>query len=214
MNTLSLNIGLNIGNAGKKLDVLSALHAIADHLPATEVKAWFVRIHPLTDEPTLVVRCATRIAGPQSMHLCIHDLSLACQQDCIAGKLAIHGEAIHEFLTGPNTAPYGNAFDEKYWLPVTCDNAPQPIADTLANLFANICLQVAGGGWTAAQTAKAISDGDTNAAKLVLDGLFGPDVQRAEILLGELTDGDLVAEAKRRIRDRAAAGELPALSTD
>lgn len=28
-------------------------------------------------------------------------------------KLAVRGEAIHEFLTGPNTAPYGDAFDEK-----------------------------------------------------------------------------------------------------
>ena len=144
MNSLTLNIGLNIGNAGEKLDVLRALHAIADHLPATQVKAWFVRIHPLTDEPTLVIRCATRIAGPNTLAPCIHDLSLACRQDCIAGKLAIHGEAIHEFLTGPNTAPYGDAFDEKYWLPVTCDNAPQPIADTLANLFADRTMN----GWT------------------------------------------------------------------
>lgn len=147
MNSLSLNIGLAVGNidtATETLDPLTALHAIADHLPATQVKDWYVRIHPLTGEPTLVVRCTTRIAGPNTLAPCIHDLCLATRQDCIAGKLAVGGGAIHEFLTGPKAADYGGAFDETYWLAVTCDNAPQPVGATLANVFADRTLA----GWT------------------------------------------------------------------
>ena len=128
MNTLSLNIGLAVGNvetATEMLDPLTALHAISDHLPATQVQEWQVRVHPLTGELTLVVRLATRIAGPNTLAPCIHDLCLALRQDCISGRLAVRGEAIHEFLTGPKAADYGGAFDPTYWLAVTCDNAPQ-----------------------------------------------------------------------------------------
>ena len=32
-------------------------------------------------------------------------------QDCVAGKLGGKG-----FLIGPNTAPYGDKFDYRYWL--------------------------------------------------------------------------------------------------
>lgn len=147
MNTLSLNIGLAVGNvttATETLDPLTALHAICDHLPATQVKEWHIRVHPLTGELTLVVRLATRIAGPNTLAPCIHDLCLACRQDCISGKLAVQGEEIHEFLTGPKAADYGGAFDPTYWLPVTCDNAPQSSSVTLANLFADRTLA----GWT------------------------------------------------------------------
>ena len=144
MNTIYLNIGLNIGNEVGALQPLTALHAIGDHLPASQVKQWHVRIHPLTDEPTLVVRISTRIAGPNTLAPCIHDLSVALSQDCIAGKLCISGEPIHEFLTGPNTEPYGDAFNPDYWLSITCDNNPLPVADTLANLFEDRTLN----GWT------------------------------------------------------------------
>jgi hypothetical protein len=148
MNTLSLNIGLAVGNvetATETIDPLTALHAIGDHLPATQVKEWYVRVHPLTGELTLVVRLATRIAGPNTLAPCIHDLCLALRQDCISGKLAVAGEAIHEFLTGPKAAEYsGGAFDPTYWLPVTCDNAPQPLNTVLANLYADRTLA----GWT------------------------------------------------------------------
>ena len=128
MNTLSLNIGLAVGNvesATETLDPLTALHAIGDHLPATQVKEWYVRVHPLTGELTLVVRLVTRIAGPNTLAPCIHDLCLALRQDCISGKLAISGQPTHEFLTGPKAADYGGAFDATYWLPVTCDNKPR-----------------------------------------------------------------------------------------
>lgn len=121
MNTLSLNIGLAVGNvtvATETIDPLTALHAIGEHLPATQVKEWYVRVHPITGEPTLVVRLATRIAGPYSLAPCIHDLCLALRQDCISGKLAVRGEEIHEFLTGPKAADYGGAFDATYWLSV------------------------------------------------------------------------------------------------
>ena len=158
MNTLSLNIGLAVGNvttATETLEPLTALTAITQHLPATEVKEWHVRVHPITGEPTLVVRLATRIAGPNTLAPCIHDLCLALRQDCISGKLVgwgegqakegwNAGEAIHEFLTGPKAADYGGAFDATYWLPVTCDNAPQSIGVTLANLYAERTLA----GWT------------------------------------------------------------------
>lgn len=147
MNTLSLNIGLSVGNvttATETLDPLTALHAIGDHLPVTQVKEWYVRVHPITGELTLVVRLATQIAGPNTLAPCIHDLCLALRQDCISGKLAVRGEKIHEFLTGPKAEDYGGAFDPTYWLPVTCDNAPQPLNTVLANLYADRTLA----GWT------------------------------------------------------------------
>jgi hypothetical protein len=158
MNTLSLNIGLAVGNvesATETLDPLTALHAIGNHLPATRVKEWYVRVHPMTGELTLVVRLATRIAGPNTLAPCIHDLCLALRQDCISGKLAVRGEGqpkegwnageeIHEFLTGPKAADYGGAFDPTCWLPVTCDNAPQSTGVTMANLYADRTLA----GWT------------------------------------------------------------------
>ena len=147
MNTLSLNIGLAVGNvetATETLDPLTALHAIGDHLPATQVKEWYVRVHPITGELTLVVRLATRIAGPNTLAPCIHDLCLALRQDCISGKLAVRGEEACEFLTGPKAADYGGAFDATYWLPVTCDNAPQPLNTVLANLYAERTMA----GWT------------------------------------------------------------------
>ena len=147
MNTLSLNIGLSVGNvetATETLDPLTALHAIGDHLPATQVKEWYVRVHPITGELTLVVRLATRIAGPNTLAPCIHDLCLALRQDCISGKLAVRGEEACEFLTGPKAADYGGAFDATYWLPVTCDNAPQPLNTVLANLYAERTMA----GWT------------------------------------------------------------------
>ena len=147
MNTLSLNIGLSVGNvetATEMLDPLTALHAIGDHLPSTQVKEWHIRVHPITGELTLVVRLATRIAGPNTLAPCIHDLCLALRQDCISGKLAVRSEEIHEFLTGPKAADYGGAFDATYWLAVTCDNAPQSTGVTLANLYAGRTLA----GWT------------------------------------------------------------------
>ena len=121
-NTLSLNIGLAVGNvetATETLDPLTALHAIGDHLPATQVKEFYVRVHPITGELTLVVRLATRIAGPNTLAPCIHDLCLALRQDCISGKLAVRGEKTYEFLTGPKAEDYGGAFDPTYWLAVT-----------------------------------------------------------------------------------------------
>jgi len=144
LNTLYLNIGLNIGTSHNALKPLTALHAIADHLPLSQVKEWHVRIHPLTGEPTLVVRISTRIAGPNTLAPCIHGISLALSQDCISGKLCISGEAIHEFLTGPNTAPYGDAFDPDYWLAVACDNNPQELDTMYANLIGEHRLN----GWT------------------------------------------------------------------
>ncbi len=127
MNTLSLNIGLAVGNvtvATETLEPLAVLTAITQHLPATEVKEWHVRVHPITGELTLAVRLRTAIAGPNTLAPCIHDLCLALRQDCISGKLAIRGEKIHEFLTGPKAADYGGAFDPTYWLPVTCKEIP------------------------------------------------------------------------------------------
>jgi len=123
-NTLLLNIGLAVGHiesATEHLDPFTVLHAIGDHMPSTQVKEWYVRIHPLTGELTLVVRLATAINGPYTLELCIYDLSLACRQDCIAGKLFLIGQGVCEFLIGPKAAEYGGAFDPTYWLSVTSD---------------------------------------------------------------------------------------------
>jgi hypothetical protein len=140
-NTVLLNIGLAVGHiesATEQLDPLTVLHAIGDHIPATQVKEWHVRVHPLTGEKTLVIRLVTAINGPYTLEPCIYDLCKATRQDCIAGKLltVVDGTPCnHEFLTGPKAAEYGGAFDPTYWLDVTCDNAPKPAAETLANLM-------------------------------------------------------------------------------
>jgi hypothetical protein len=148
-NTVLLNIGLAVGHiesATEQLDPLTVLHAIGDHLPATQVKEWYVRVHPLTGEKTLVVGMATAIAGPYTLEPCVYDLCLATRQDCIAGKLFTLIDGIpcdHEFLTGPKAAEYGGKFDPTYWLRVTCDNAPKPAAETLANLAVELTM----GNW-------------------------------------------------------------------
>ena len=146
-NIILLNIGLAVGHiesATEHLDPHTALRAIGDHLPSTQVKEWYVRIHPLTGEKTLVVRLATAIAGPNTLEPCVYDLCKATRQDCISGKLFVRNDPVHEFLTGPNAAEYGGGFNPTYWLKVTCDNAPKPAAETLANLMVDRTL----GNWT------------------------------------------------------------------
>ena len=72
---------------------------------------------------------------PQPLEPCVYDLCKATRQDCISGKLFVRNDPVHEFLTGSKAAEYGGAFDPTYWLKVTCDNAPKPVAETLANLM-------------------------------------------------------------------------------
>lgn len=155
-NTILLNIGLAVGHiesATEQLDPLTVLHAIGDHIPATQVKEWHVRVHPLTGEKTLVIRLVTAINGPYTLEPCIYDLSMACRQDCVAGKLFVRDQHVSEFLIGPKAAEYGGAFDPTYWLDVTCDNAPKPAAETLANLRAELTM----GNW---KLTGFVNDGD------------------------------------------------------
>lgn len=185
-NTLLLNIGLAVGHiesATEHLDPLTALHAIGDHLPATQVKEWYVRIHPLTGEKTLVVRLVTRIAGSFSLEPCVYDLCKATRQDCIAGKLFVRGEGTCEFLTGPKAAEYGGVFDPTYWLKVTCDNAPKPAAETLANLVAERTL----GDWTLSGFVQGTKD------VVCFQHVAGYDVRSGNAYL-EISEGVALAD--------------------
>jgi len=108
MALLQLNIGLwvdgKVGNIGPRTVVESALQAIPNygHIARTE-------IHPRTGEPTVIIGMI--VADTFNPEAPVNFLCALLQQDCIAGKLADEG-----FLIGPNTEPYGNAFNPNYFI--------------------------------------------------------------------------------------------------
>ena len=106
MNHIELNIGLNIGTKGRHVPAAAAMQAVVDtFLPRMMLAD--VR-QAASGEDTLVVLMASSIE-PSEMRM--HYLCGLLHQDCIAGKF--NGEG---FLMGPNTAPYGGAFNADYWL--------------------------------------------------------------------------------------------------
>jgi len=106
MNHIELNIGLNIGTKGQRVPAAAAIQAVVDtFLPRMIIAD--VR-QAASGEDTLVVI----MASPVSMMVPnIDRLCALLHQDCIAGKFNGHG-----FLIGPNTEPYGDAFNADYWL--------------------------------------------------------------------------------------------------
>ena len=104
MNHIELNIGLNIGTKGQRVPVAAAIQAVVDtFLPRMMLAD--VR-QAASGEDTLVVLMASSMS-----ELPVYTLCGLLHQDCIAGKF--NGEG---FLLGPNTAPYGGAFNADYWL--------------------------------------------------------------------------------------------------
>jgi len=104
MNHIELNIGLNIGTKGQRCPAAAAIQAVVDtFLPRMIIAD--VR-QAASGEDTLVVIMASSMT-----ELPVYNLCALLHQDCIAGKF--NGEG---FLLGPNTAPYGGAFNADYWL--------------------------------------------------------------------------------------------------
>jgi len=106
MNHIELNIGLNIGTKGQRVPAAAAIQAVVDtFLPRMIIAD--VR-QAASGEDTLVVLMASSIDSTDAR---VRRLCALLHQDCVAGKF--NGEG---FLLGPNTAPYGGAFNADYWL--------------------------------------------------------------------------------------------------
>ena len=106
MNHIELNIGLNIGTKGRRVPAAAAMQAVVDTFLPRMILA-DVR-QAASGEDTLVVLMASPLS---IIHKQIFRLCALLHQDCIAGKVDGQG-----FLIGPNTAPYGGAFNAEYWL--------------------------------------------------------------------------------------------------
>lgn len=111
---LELNVGLwingrmnaNHGVGTVLRDLVSALgNAIIDNELTCSVQT------ATTGEPTAVITIAIRAITQDDLETRVNFLSRIMGQDCIAGKIDGAG-----FLYGPNTAPYGGAFNPDYWL--------------------------------------------------------------------------------------------------
>lgn len=104
---VELNIGLNVGNSTlNKIGPATALQAVCDIFTPSRIVTR--NAFAASGELTLVVSMQTVIKPNDKT---IGRLCAMLQQDCIAGKLGGAG-----FLIGPNTEPYGNAFNYRYWL--------------------------------------------------------------------------------------------------
>ena len=107
LHNIELNIGLNVGQSTlNKIGPATALQAVCDVFTPSQIvtrNAWAA-----SGELTVVMAMQSVIKPSEKT---IGRLCAMLQQDCIAGKLNGAG-----FLIGPNTEPYGNRFDYRYWL--------------------------------------------------------------------------------------------------
>lgn len=106
---LQLNIGLWVN--GKPSNI--GPRTIADDVIATiEPFTLAVRLGHAKEsgEPTMIVMAI--VPDNFDVEAKINTLCMLLSQDCIAGMADEEG-----FLIGPNTAPYGGAFNPDYFLP-------------------------------------------------------------------------------------------------
>lgn len=104
---VELNIGMNVGTSTiNKLGPATAIQAVIDVFTPSQIVTR--NAFAASGELTVVIAMQTVIKPNDKT---IDRLCAMLQQDCIAGKLNGAG-----FLIGPNTEPYGNRFDYRYWL--------------------------------------------------------------------------------------------------
>ena len=102
---IELNIGLNT-NKGGNIGPATALQATCDVFAPSQIVTR--NAYAASGELTMVISMQSCIKPNDNT---IGRLCAMLAQDCIAGKLGGKG-----FLIGPNTEPYGNKFDYRYWL--------------------------------------------------------------------------------------------------
>lgn len=139
MNTIHLNIGLNI-NGVESLQMPQIAVALEQALPGMEIRESYIRQSSTERTACIILRWsgAYDAFGRGIMHLC--DL---LSQEAIAGKWFEPGARTIQFLIGPKAAEWGGEFNEDYWLVPCPDNAPVAVDEALRALrHAN--------GWTVA----------------------------------------------------------------
>ena len=109
---IELNVGLSIGEHNQESSNVGPSTVLRETADVFK-PAYMVHQIKLSacGERTVCIKLITDECNPEHVPHRIHFLSTLLQQDCIAGKLNGVG-----FLYGPNTAPYGDAFDADHWL--------------------------------------------------------------------------------------------------
>lgn len=128
MNTIHLNIGLNI-NGVEALQMPQIAVALEAALPGMEIRESYIRQSATERTACIILRWAGAYDafGRGIMHLC--DL---LSQEAIAGKWFEPGAGTIQFLIGPKAEAWGGEFNEDYWLNPVPDNAPVAADEALA----------------------------------------------------------------------------------
>lgn len=136
MNTIHLNIGLNI-NGVEALQMPQIAVALEAALPGMEIRESYIRQSATERTACIILRWAGTYDtfGRGIMQVC--DL---LSQEAIAGKWFEPHAATIQFLIGPKAESWGGEFNPDYWLMPCPDNAPVAVA-ALANIGSR-------GGWT------------------------------------------------------------------
>ena len=103
---IELNIGLNIGQSAEIMSPARAICAVCEIFRPSQIVTR--NAFAASGELTTVIAMQSVIKPNDKT---VGRLCAMLGQDCIAGKLGGAG-----FLIGPNTEPYGNAFNYRYWL--------------------------------------------------------------------------------------------------
>ena len=140
MNTIHLNIGLNI-NGVESLQMPQIAVALEAALPGMEIRESHIRQSSTERTACIILHWAGAYDtfGRGIMALCE-----ALQQDAIAGKWFEPGAGMIQFLIGPKAEAWGGEFNEDYWLVPCPDNAPLTLANALSELQDDISRE----GWT------------------------------------------------------------------
>ena len=117
MNTIHLNIGLNIAGV-ETLQMPQIAVALEAALPGMEIRESYIRQSSTERTACIVIRWAGAYDafGRGIMHLC--DL---LQQEAIAGR--VFGAGRRDFLIGPKAAEWGGTFNPDYWLDPVPDSS-------------------------------------------------------------------------------------------
>ena len=107
---LQLNIGLKAGKEGKSYAIGRAIATIAYYFNPSKMQTEAQVAG--SGEDTAVIEIESEVY-PLSV---INSICKVLDQDCIAFQLMQDDGRTMGFLVGPNTEPYGGAFNAEYWL--------------------------------------------------------------------------------------------------
>jgi len=144
MNTIHLNIGLNIAGV-ESLQMPQIAVALEAALPGMEIRESYIRQSATERTACIILRWsgAYDAFGRGIMALC--DL---LSQEAIAGKWFEPGAATIQFLIGPKAAEWGGEFNPDHWLMPCPDNAPATVPVETGIVGAVAGADIKRGGWT------------------------------------------------------------------